>query len=107
MINFKRLFFFSGLVFIVLQTQQSIKRSLMFTFQFVYFIIYILAQQSADVEPVSGISEEGPTTCPQEATEMLHHSRHINLSLSQHFFIPECCMLSEEAANTHFIDKLG
>jgi hypothetical protein len=34
----------------------------MFTFQFSYFTIYILAQQSADVEPVSGISEEGPTT---------------------------------------------
>ena len=27
--------------------------------------------------------------------------------MSQHFFIPECCMLSEEAANTHFIGKLG
>jgi hypothetical protein len=38
---------------------------------------------------------------------MLHHSRHINLSLSQHVFIPECCMISEEAANTHFIGKLG
>ena len=43
---------------------------------------------------------------PQEATEMMHHSRHINLSMSQHVFIPKCCMLSEEAANTHFIDKL-
>jgi hypothetical protein len=27
--------------------------------------------------------------------------------MSQHFFIPECCILSEEAANTHFIGKLG
>jgi hypothetical protein len=38
---------------------------------------------------------------------MLHHSRHINLNLSQHVFIPECCILSAEAANTHFIGKLG
>ena len=44
---------------------------------------------------------------PHEATEMLHHSRHINMSMSQHFFIPECCMLSEEPANTHFIGKLS
>jgi hypothetical protein len=44
---------------------------------------------------------------PQEVTEMMHHSRHIYPSMSQHFFIPECCMLSEEAANTHFIGKLG
>jgi hypothetical protein len=28
---------------------------------------------------------------------MLYHSRHINPSMSQHFFIPECSMLSEEA----------
>jgi hypothetical protein len=48
----------------------------MFTFQFSYFTIYILALQSADVEPVSGISEEGPTTfqgdvstIPQESDE--------------------------------------
>ena len=27
--------------------------------------------------------------------------------MSQHVFIPECCMLSEEAANTHVIGKLG
>jgi hypothetical protein len=54
--------FFSGLVFIVLQTQQSIKHSPMFTFQFSHFTIYILAHQSADVEPVSGTSEVGPTT---------------------------------------------
>jgi hypothetical protein len=27
--------------------------------------------------------------------------------MSQHVFLPECCMLSEEAANTHFIGKLG
>jgi response regulator RpfG family c-di-GMP phosphodiesterase len=27
--------------------------------------------------------------------------------MSQHVFIPECCILSEEAANTHFIGKLG
>jgi hypothetical protein len=75
MINFKRLFF-SGLVFIVLQTQQSIKHSVMFTFQFSYFTIYILAQQSAHVKPVSGTSEVGPTTfqgdvstIPQESDE--------------------------------------
>jgi hypothetical protein len=49
MINFKRLFF-SGLVLIVLQTRQSIKHSLMFTFQFSYLTIYILAQQSAEFE---------------------------------------------------------
>jgi hypothetical protein len=27
--------------------------------------------------------------------------------MSQHVFIPECCMLSEVAANTHLIGKLG
>jgi hypothetical protein len=27
--------------------------------------------------------------------------------MSQHFFIPECCMLSEEPENTPFIGKLG
>jgi hypothetical protein len=27
--------------------------------------------------------------------------------MSQHFFIPEFCMLSEVASNTHFIGKLG
>jgi hypothetical protein len=27
--------------------------------------------------------------------------------MTQHVFIPECCMLSEEAANTHLIGKLG
>ena len=26
--------------------------------------------------------------------------------MNQHFFIPECRMLSEKAANTHFIGKL-
>jgi hypothetical protein len=42
-----------------------------------------------------------------EVTVMLHHSRHINLNMSQHVFIPEYCMLnSEEAENTHFIGKL-
>ena len=68
MVNFKRLFF-SGLVFIVLQTQQSIKHSLIFTFQFSYFtiyILYILARQSALVEPVSRTSEVGPTTFQQD-----------------------------------------
>jgi hypothetical protein len=34
---------------------------------------------------------------------MMHHSRHINPGITQHVFIPECCMLSEEAANTPFI----
>ena len=74
MIDFKRLFF-SGLVFIVLEKQQSIKHSLMFTymvFQFSYFTIYISAQQSAEFEPVSGTSGVGPTTLstiPQESDE--------------------------------------
>jgi hypothetical protein len=27
--------------------------------------------------------------------------------MKKHVFIPECCMLSEEAANTHVIGKLG
>jgi response regulator RpfG family c-di-GMP phosphodiesterase len=27
--------------------------------------------------------------------------------MSQHVFISECCILSEEAANKHFIGKLG
>ena len=73
MINFKRLFF-SGLLFIVLQTQQSIKHSLMFTFQFSYFTIYILAQQSADVEPVSGTSEVGPITFQGDVSTILQES---------------------------------
>ena len=41
----------------------------MFTFQFSHFtiyIFYILAQQSAHVEPVSGTSEVGPTTFQQD-----------------------------------------
>ena len=41
----------------------------MFTFQFSFFtiyILYILAQQSAHVEPVSGTSEVGPTTFQQD-----------------------------------------
>ena len=38
----------------------------MFTFQFSYFTIYILAQHSADFEAVSGTSEVGPTTFQQE-----------------------------------------
>ena len=48
----------------------------MITFQFSHFTIYILAQQSADVETVSGTSEVGPTTfqgdvstIPQESDE--------------------------------------
>ena len=43
---------------------------------------------------------------PHVATVMFPHSRHINPSMSQHVFIPECCMFSEEAENTHFIGKL-
>ena len=35
-------------------------------FQFSYFTIYISAQQSAQVEPVSGTSEVGPTTFQQD-----------------------------------------
>jgi hypothetical protein len=27
--------------------------------------------------------------------------------MSQHVFIPDCCMLSAKAVNTHFIGKLG
>ena len=35
-------------------------------FQFLYFTIYISVQQSAQVEPVSGTSEVGPTTFQQD-----------------------------------------
>ena len=41
----------------------------MFTFQFSFFtiyLLYILAQQSVHVEPVSGTSEVGPTTFQQD-----------------------------------------
>ena len=64
MINFKRLFF-SGLVFIVLQTQQSIKHSLMFTFQFSYFTIYIFVYFSSTVCPrrASQWNIRGETHC--------------------------------------------
>ena len=46
----------------------------MFTFQFSYFTIYILAQQSADVEPVSGTSEVGPTTFQWDVSTILQKS---------------------------------
>jgi len=68
------LFFFYFRCIFVLQTQQSIKHSLIFTFtvlQFSYFTIYISAQQSAQVGPVSGTSGVGykrlpPTTSQQD-----------------------------------------
>jgi hypothetical protein len=46
----------------------------MFSFQFSYFTIYILAQQSADVEPVSGSSEVGPTTFQGDVSTILQES---------------------------------
>jgi hypothetical protein len=72
--QFQETVFYSGLVCIVLQTQQSIKHSLMFTymvFQFSYFAIYVSAQQSAQVKAVSGTLGVGykrlpPTTSQQD-----------------------------------------
>lgn len=71
MINFKRLWccYYFRFIF-VLQTQQSIKHSVMLTymvFQISYFTIYISAQQSPQGELVSGTSGMGfkrpsPTT---------------------------------------------
>jgi len=46
----------------------------MFTFQFSYFTIYILAQQSAEFEPVSGTSEVGPTTFQGDVSTILQES---------------------------------
>jgi hypothetical protein len=46
----------------------------MFTFHFSYFTIYILAQQSAHVEPVSGTSEVGPTTFQGDVSTILQES---------------------------------
>jgi hypothetical protein len=37
--------------------------------QFSYFTIYISAQQSAQVEPVSGTSEVGPSTSQQDQSD--------------------------------------
>jgi hypothetical protein len=46
----------------------------MITFQFSHFTIYILAQQSADVETVSGTSEVGPTTFQGDVSTILQES---------------------------------
>jgi hypothetical protein len=67
MINFKRLFF-SGLVFIVL---------------------YISAQQSAQVEPVSGTSGVGPTTFQQDQSAKKKHMKSNNENAGDVSTIPQ------------------
>ena len=67
MINFKRLFF-SGLVFIVL---------------------YISAQQSAQVEPVSGTSGVGPTSFQQDQSAKKKHMKSNNENAGDVSTIPQ------------------
>jgi hypothetical protein len=44
-------------------------------FQFSYFIIYISAQQSAQVEPVSGTSGEGYKRLPPTSSQQDHSAK--------------------------------
>ena len=64
----------------------------MCTFQFSYFtiyILYILAQQSAHVEPVSGTSEVGPTTFQQDHTAKKKPNKSNNENEGDVFTIPQ------------------
>jgi hypothetical protein len=54
----------------------------------------------------TNFEKDWPTLLP-DCFAWFSHRQALNLTMSQHFFIPECCILSEEAANTHFIGKLG